>query len=145
MNEPTNNDKKVHRAGTIPYIIENGKIEMMFMQPSDPAYGGSEFQIAKGKIEENETAKDAALREAKEEIGLFIGNITLVEEVGLFMGRTTVFIAKVKDKDMFGAPGEETGNVAWLTPDQFMDEGRILHKPVVQAAVRKIKKIEHLE
>lgn len=136
--------EKVYRAGTIPYIVEDGEVQMMFMKPSDPMYGGPDWQLAKGKIEEGETAKEAALREAREEIGLFVGNVTLVEEVGVFMGRTTVFIARVTSKDMFGMFGEETGDVKWLTMEQFMTEGRILHQPVVQAAYRLICKAEGL-
>lgn len=138
-------DKKVvFRAGTIPYIIENGQALMMFMKPSNPDYGGDTFQIAKGKVEDGEDIKVAALREAKEELGLFIGNVTLTEELGVFMGRTSVYVAKVKDRNMFGEPGFETGEVAWLTESQFLNIGRDLHKPVVQAAARKIRKLEGL-
>ena len=150
----------IYRAGTIPYIIEDGEIKGMYMKPSNPEFGGSlvetvhpdgtttsefvaKWQIAKGKIEDtDESTQAAALREAKEEVGLFIGNIELVEEVGVFMGRTTVFVVKVKDKDMFGSPGYETEDVMWLTEEQFFNEGRSLHYPVVQAATRLIKKLE---
>ena len=109
------NDKKVYRAGTIPYIVEDGIIKMMFMRPSDPEYGGDKFQIAKGKVEDDESTMDAALREAKEELGLFIGNVIATEEVGVFMGRTTVYVAKVKDRNMFGEPSFETSDTAWLS------------------------------
>lgn len=136
-------DKKlVYRAGVIPYIIENGDVLMMFMVPSEPAYGGQEPQLAKGKVEEDETMMQAALREGAEEVGLFKGNCIITEEVGLFMGRTTVFVSKIKDKDMFGSPGFETESTMWLTLEQFMEQGRPLHKPVVQAAHRTILKIE---
>jgi 8-oxo-dGTP pyrophosphatase MutT (NUDIX family) len=144
--QPNPNKVLIYRAGLIPYVIENGKIEMMFMKPSDPEFGGPEFQIAKGKCEpEDESFMDTALREAKEEIGLFIGNVIKTTEVGTFMGRTTVFVSKVKSKDMFGIPSDETGDVGWLNPEQFQDEGRILHKPVVSSAVRLIKKLENLD
>lgn len=135
----------IYRAGLIPYVVENGKILMMFMKPSDPEFGGDEFQIAKGKVEEDdESYLYAAIREAKEEIGLFVGNVIKTEEVGTFMGRTTVFVSKVKNKTMFGEPSFETGAVTWMTPEQFQMDGRILHRPVVQAAVRKIKQMEEM-
>lgn len=134
--------KPIYRAGLIPYVVEGEQVYMMFMKPSDPAYGGNEYQIAKGKVEENETNEEAALREAKEEIGLFIGNVIKTEEVGLFMGRTTIYVSKVKDRDMFGAPSFETESTTWMTMEQFDQEGRMLHRPVVKAAWRKILKME---
>lgn len=134
--------KLVYRAGLIPYIVEEGKVLMMFMRPSDPEFGGDKFQIAKGKVEQGENNLTAALREAKEEIGLFIGNVVRTEEVGQFMGRTTVFVSKIKDKGMFGEPSFETSDTKWMDLDEFISQGRDLHKPVVKAAYRKIMKME---
>lgn len=137
---------KVFRAGLIPYIVEEGVIKMMFMKPTPEVaeWSTDTFQIAKGKIENGETAMAAAIREAHEELGLFRGNVVLTEEVGLFMGRTTVFVSKVIDKDMFGLPSDETSDVTWMTEDEFMADGRDLHKPVIQAACRTIRRIEEL-
>ena len=133
--------KKIYRAGVIPYIIEDGQLKMMFMRPSKTKYGGAEFQIAKGKYEEGETAVEAGMREAKEELGLFGGNVSDLDELGVFMGRTTIFVAAIKDKDMFGEPHFETEETTWMTPEEFQQHGRGLHKPVVKAAVRKIEKL----
>jgi len=136
----------VYRAGAIPYIIENGQIQMLFMRPSDHEFGGFTYQLCKGKVEEDdESHLAAALRETKEEAGLFIGNVIRTDEVGVFMGRTTVFITKVKNKDMFGEPSFETESVKWMTPEQFQIEGRDLHRPVVAASVRLIKKLEGMD
>lgn len=132
----------VYRAGNIPYVVENEQIYMMFMVPSNQEFGGSDPQLAKGKVEEGETHKECSIRESKEELGLFVGNIIFTEEVGVFMGRTTVFVSKIKNKDMFGLPTDETASTHWLTPEQFEHEGRILHRPVIAAAVRLIKKLE---
>jgi len=134
--------KLVYRAGLIPYIVENGIVRMMFMRPSDPDFGGDFFQIAKGKVEDGESSQDAAIREAQEEIGLFRGNVLLTEEVGTFMGRTTVFVSKIKDGSMFGEPSFETAETTWLSLEEFLEFGRDLHKPVVQAAHRTILKLE---
>jgi len=140
-------DGKVYRAGLIPYIIEDDQIKMMFMKPAPEVaeWSTDNFQIAKGKIENGEDTMAAAIREAHEELGLFRGNIVITEEVGIFMGRTTVFVSKVKDKNMFGLPSDETSETGWLTEEEFLDIGRDLHKPVVQAAVRQIKKSEGIE
>ena len=138
------NDKKVYRAGTIPYIVENGEVKMMFMRPSDAEYGGDKFQLAKGKVEDGERTMDTALREAKEELGLFVGNVVRTEEVGVFMGRTTVYVAKIKDRIMFGEPSFETADTAWLSLTEFADIGRELHYHVVQAAHSMIENSEKL-
>lgn len=137
--------KKINRSGVIPYFITDGKIEMLFMKPADPKFGGDQFQIAKGKYEEGETALEAGLREASEELGLFTGNITETHDLGTFLGRTSIYVAKVNDKAMFGDPHFETQAVKWMTPDEFYESGRDLHKPVVKAAVRTIKLQEHME
>lgn len=136
------NKKKIYRAGIIPFIVEEDEIKMLFMKPSDPTYGGSSWQIGKGKVEDGESSKDAAMREAKEELGFFSGNVDgEIVELGTFLGRTTVFVAQIKDKGMFGEPHFETKETKWMTAEEFQQSGRDLHKPVVKAAIRKIEKL----
>jgi 8-oxo-dGTP pyrophosphatase MutT (NUDIX family) len=122
--------------------MEDEEIKMLFMKPSKEKFGGGEFQIAKGKKEEDETDEDTAFREAREELGLFTGNVSKRTDLGNFLGRTRVYLAKIEDPDKFGDPCEETGEVKWMTPDEFNASGRTIHRPVVKAAVRKIKKLE---
>lgn len=136
--------KKIERSGVLPYYIDDGQIKILFMRPSDAKYGGDVFQMAKGKHEEGETAKETALREGYEELGLYKGNINHLHELGVFLGRTTVFVAEIDDPEMFGDPHFETEETKWMTPDEFQAEGRDLHKPVVKAAVRYIEKKEDL-
>lgn len=137
--------KKIYRSGVLPYHIDEGQIKILFMRPSDPKFGGKSFQMAKGKHEEGETAKEAGLREAGEELGLFKGNIEHTHNLGKFLGRTHVFVARIKDPNMFGDPDSETKETMWMTPEEFQANGRDLHKPVVKAAVRYIKEKEGLE
>lgn len=135
--------KKIYRAGFIPYIIEDGDIKMLFMKPSDTKYGGDEFQIAKGKIEQDEDSEHAALREAHEELGLLLENTTGgVFHVGNFLGRTEIYVAKIADKDLFESPCYETECTSWLTIDEFIKVGRKLHHPVVEAVVDLIFHLE---
>lgn len=140
-------DKKnlVYRAGLIPYRITiDNNIEMLFMFPAHEEWGGGHVaQMAKGRIEPGETAKEAAIREAREEVGLFPSCIDGdVIELGVFLGRTTVFICKMKPDAVFGFPGEETGEVAWMTPEEFELVGRELHRTVVNVAVSTIRLLE---
>lgn len=144
--------KKIYRAGLVPFVVEQQNnppiIKMMFMVPIDPnnKYGGEFPQIAKGKMEDGEEALEAALRETSEELGLFSGNLIYTEEVGTFMGRTTVFVGKIRNPNMFGEPTTpiEVKDRVWLTIEQFIDVGRTLHVPVVKACYRKICKLENI-
>ncbi len=108
------------------------------MVPSDPAYGGKDWQIAKGNVEKGEDLKEGAFREAKEELGLFMPNVSEDHELGKF-GNLNIWIAKIEDKEQFGEPHFETGDTNWMTPEEFEEEGRDIHKAIVKAAVRKIK------
>jgi 8-oxo-dGTP pyrophosphatase MutT (NUDIX family) len=137
--------KILYRAGMIPYLIENGEVVMMFMKPSETLYGGDQFQLCKGVIEDDEDNKTAALREGAEELGLKQENILSVTELGNFLGRTTVYISKVKDRVNFDEPHYETDETTWLTCDQFLKEGRDLHKDIVQLAEQVIRKEEDLD
>jgi len=132
--------QKIYRAGVIPFYVADGEIKMMFMKPSNPKFGGDYFQIAKGKQEQGETDKETAFREAGEELGLFSGNILHKYDLGNFLGRTRIYLAEIKDPDMFGDPDEETGAVEWMSPEEFAKSGRELHRPVIKAAVRWITK-----
>lgn len=138
--------EKVYRAGLIPYLLDDGEVRMMFMLPSDTTYGGAEFQIAKGRVDPGEHHLEAAIREAKEELGLLVSNIVgEVLHVGRVLGRTDLYVARVSEEDMFGLPANETEETRWMTLDEFMLEGRPLHQPVVQSAYREIARHEGLE
>lgn len=136
--------KKINRGGVIPYYFDDeGNIKMMFMRPSDAKYGGAAFQIAKGKIDADDDDVEAgAFREAEEELGLFIPNTTNRKNLGTFLGRMTVYTAEVKDPSpsKFGDHTDETAETRWMTPEEFQQEGRDLHKAVVKAAARAIEK-----
>lgn len=137
------NKRVVYRAGVIPYMIQEGALKMLFMKPADPKYGGDTFQIAKGKIDPGEDAQQAALREGKEELGLFVGNIEKLESLGgPMLGRTYFYVAEIKDETMFGDAHFETGETRWMSESEFMRVGRDLHKPVVKAAIRLIRELE---
>lgn len=129
---------KLYRAGLLPYVIEDGVIKFLFMKPSDHRYGGDRFQIAKGKVEAGETSEQAAIREASEELGLVVDNIHTPTFLGEFLGRTSVYMAAVKNKDLFVEPCSETSDTEWLTLAEYQSVGRALHLPIVQDAARTV-------
>lgn len=136
--------KKINRAGIIPYhVSDNGDIHMLFMRPSDPKYGTYMFQLLKGKVEDGETALEAAIREGGEEGGLIATNIIgEPHHLGRLLGRTDVFVCEVFDKSRFGSPTtpEEVESTKWMTPEEFNETGRELHKSIIKAAVEYIQK-----
>ena len=128
--------EKIYRAGIIPFYEENSKIYMLFMKPSDKKYGGDSFQIAKGKVEDHESDKEAALREGFEELGLLQENITEIIDAGSYLGRTAIFLARIKDKDNFGEYHFETAETKWLTIEEFASIGRNIHIPIVKQIIK---------
>jgi len=138
-----------HKAGIIPYYIEDNLIYMMFMIPSNPLYGGSQPQIAKGLLEETEISNnqfiDAAIREGTEELGLRIDNIVSVNKIwdkrSIFkksISNFKVYSALIKDKDKFDPFHYETGETVWLTDQNFSKEVRFDHIPIVFSLIRSV-------
>lgn len=133
---------KVKRAGLIPYCLEDGVLQMLFMIPSDAKYGGPDPQIAKGCIDKNEGIIEAALREAEEELGLVLDNVvpgTITH--ALTEKKIAVYTTEVYSRDNFNKHDHETAYTLWLTPDEFYYWGRKLHKPYVKAAVKIIQQM----
>ena len=134
------------KAGVIPYYFnEQGNLMMMFMTPSNPAYGGNLYQIAKGRVDQGEQVQQAAFREGEEELGLNADNIANMLHVasGVIKGDDdtyilSVFAAEVKDPKAFGKPHYETGKRAWMTAKAFETKGRQNHLALVQRAMQKI-------
>lgn len=137
--------KKIYRAGMVPYYIKDETIFMLFMRPSDPKFGTFSYQVCKGKVEENELPMEAALREAEEEIGLKISNICgEVHHIGTVLGRTDIYVCKIEDPLNFSSPStpEEVESTKWMTPEEFQQTGRGLHKPIIRTVIEYIKSRE---
>lgn len=133
MNQPT------RRAGIIPYYIKNNKVYMLFQKPSNPDYGGPDLQIAKGRIDPGETSLQTAIREGHEEIGLRPSNYKNEPiYIGCYLTSMDMYIVEVEDQLDFDAPHFETGETRWMTIDDYKEEGRPLHLPIVQIAYNTI-------
>lgn len=133
-------NQNIFRAGIIPYFIDGESVHFKFMKPSDPKFGGPDWQIAKGRVEGDDDNLATALREGAEELGLKESNITSITELGVYLGRTCIFICEVKDASDFDPFHYETGAVVWFTLNEFIrSNGRELHLPIIQDADRYIK------
>ena len=112
----------------------------MFMKPSDPNYGGDDWQIAKGRFDEGEDDPQAvAIREGSEELGLRESNIKKVDFLGKFLGKTFIYTCEVESMGNFGEFHFETGATVWLTADEFKDYGRELHRKIVAEAAKAVE------
>lgn len=129
---------KVERAGLIPYCLTANGLKMLFMYPSDTKYGGPYFQIAKGRIDEGEEPMTSAIREAEEELGIRSEYLTDLKYFGKILGRTSLYFAKYPEDGPLDKPCFETGEVKWMTVDEFASQGRPLHYPIVKEVVNRI-------
>lgn len=133
------------RAGFIPYVYENGVPLYYFMTPSDAKFGGDQPSLAKGRVDDGETVKQAAVREAEEELGLKRSNIKhetiQLAWKGKIRGQKesytmVIYMGEVKDKEDFNAHDHETGSTHWLTVKEFAKQGRESQVKIVKAAER---------
>lgn len=136
MSNSEDRNRTINRAGIIPWMeMGDGEpAKMLFMRPSNPKYGGPEFQIAKGRVDDGEDILSAALREGEEELGLLKQNIYLLTNLGVRLGRTQFFLVKIKNKDYFREYKDETAETRWMTCSEFVQIGRPLHRQVVEEA-----------
>jgi 8-oxo-dGTP pyrophosphatase MutT (NUDIX family) len=123
------------KAGIIPFHIDNkGVLSVLLTKPSDPDYGGSNYQIAKGGIDEGETLEQTALREGIEELGLREYNTIGM----LYMGfdniqdyELHVYLTRVKNRQDFNKPHYETDSTKWFTRNE-LGNVREEQRPLIQ-------------
>lgn len=136
------------RAGFIPYFIGPNGIEFLFMVSSNPAFGGPDPAIAKGRIDQGEDTKLAGIREATEELGLKENNLksstVKLGWEGFISGldshyQMSVFIGEVNSKEDFNTPDHEVSETKWLTLQQFREIGRKSHLAIVEGCAKAIQ------
>lgn len=141
----------VQKAGIIPYQLVNSEIQMMFMIPSDPNYGGSKPQIAKGFVDDTDKgSKAAAIREGGEELGLDMENVKYGKHSVFDVFKGTImdekeytfalYTCEIIDRSKFNTPHFETGAVVWMTARQFMEIGKEKHKDLVKKTFVEVAK-----
>lgn len=135
------------KAGILPYYMDGDTRKFLFMISSDPAFGGSDPMISKGKIDAGESSLQAALREGEEELGLKRHNIvdgTLEAGwSGMVSGldaryRMDIYICEVKSMVDFGIPHHETKETVWLDLALALKRVRASHRPIVTAIAAKL-------
>jgi len=121
---------------------------MRFYISSNAQYGGPDWQIPKGRVDEGENVQQAGIREAVEECGLVPENLKKdtiqIGWSGTITGMDaryplTIFIGEVIDPKNFVKPGFEASKSGWLTLEQFLSKGRRSQQNIVKACASKIK------
>lgn len=134
----TESVSSARRAGIIPYYIDdNGDVLVYTMIPSDPDYGGTSPQMAKGHIDPGMDAYETAMKEGNEEIGLIRGNVIDVQVLGVY-ARIAVYICTVKNPNLWDKPHYETGWSGWVNLTKDFDSIRQEHKPIFMDLYNKV-------
>lgn len=139
--------EKRSRAGLIPFMSEGGELKYLMMVSSDPKFGGPRPMISKGKIEEGETAQEAAIREAEEELGFKQRNARGAV-LPIFEGRQelysgayhlSVYGVEIQDKYDFDKWCDETEFTLWMSLETFKAKGRKDHVKFVEQLEAKVR------
>ena len=106
------------------FRIKNGELEFLLLKRSPEQYYPSLWQMVTGKIKENETAYQSALREIKEETGLIPEKFWVAPTVNSFYSPDKdyicllpVFAARVKDECEIKLSKEHT-EYKWVNTDE---------------------------
>lgn len=135
--------KEISKAGLLPYVFESGEPVFLFMESSDPRYGGDKPMIAKGNIDDGESVTEASIREAEEELGLKQPNLKMdtmrIAWAGALSDSVpscfmTIFMVEIKHKKDFGKFHYETKATHWLTLEDFRKIGRTDQLMIVEHA-----------
>lgn len=128
---------KHKKAGLLPYYFEDGMFKFYCMIPSNPMFGGTDPQIAKGEIEYDENPQQAAIREATEELGLVEDNI---QNLIFFRKMNGIFFyaAEVLNPYNWGTPHFETGSVLWVWENN-LEIIREWQRPIVEQLLSVLK------
>lgn len=131
---------KPKRAGLALYnVTPEGDILFRCMIPSDSEYGGNRPQLPKGQIDEGDTPRYTAVKEAVEEAGLKTENLKFVSHFKHYeFMRIEVFIGEVFDIDDFDEPGWESSWSGWINYSTEADRLRSLQRHIFDDIARHI-------
>lgn len=126
------------RAGLIPYCKKNNGYYVCVMKPSDPKYGGSDWQFSKGHIQEQETPQEAAIKEAQEELGyIHKDNYKLNLLWDNKKNRITWYFVETDDMDL-DQFGYESSDVKWFEIIELRNIIRDWQVPILNMLKRRL-------
>jgi 8-oxo-dGTP pyrophosphatase MutT (NUDIX family) len=131
------------RAGLVPYSVTNDKYFVAMMKPTDPKYGGSDFQLCKGRIDGNDTPEETAVKECKQELGLEIQQSNIKLLWNNKDRRMIWYFCKVDGlPDMIPGPNEdgiiETKDAKWFEINEAQKIIRGWQRPILLMLKRRL-------
>lgn len=112
---------KISKAGAI-IFTRNPKPLVLMLKSSNPAFGGTSWQLPKGQIDSGESPEQAGIREAKEEAGLMDSDVLKITDLGTFtlkgmMDTYGIHFQAVETHKpkVSGTYHFETGETKWFT------------------------------
>jgi 8-oxo-dGTP pyrophosphatase MutT (NUDIX family) len=113
--------KPFEKAKSAGIVVFNDEGKVLIVKPKDK-FGGHEWTLSKGRIDQGETDEQAAHRELSEETG--VKAHPPIADLGWHVGSITnthFFLSKHKEGDP--APNDkEMEEVKWMTPDEAADK-----------------------
>lgn len=135
---------KITKAGAIIYTL-NPKPLVLLIKSSNPAFGGTAWQLPKGQIDPGESPDQAGYREAKEEAGLRDSDVVKITDLGTLtlkgmMETYAIHFQAVETHKpkVSGTYHFETGETKWFTVE---DAEKLIRKDQKQVLDKLISKL----
>lgn len=133
--------RRVDRAGCLPFYCDGEGLKLLFMKPSDPKYGGSFYQLAKGKVDPGYSVEETARKEVMEEVGLADNNIKdlfFIKAGYVKNYKMYLYAAEVIDPDALLPFHYETGEVQWIDVKDIPTKIRRSQHSIIYEAIEVI-------
>lgn len=102
------------------FLFKDGKILMS--KRANTGWGDGKYSVVAGHIEENETAKEAIIREAKEEAGIDISELEVAHVMHRHEGDYRIdffFTAKEWKSEPVNMEPEKCDDLSWFSLDEL--------------------------
>ncbi len=110
----------------IPLLKENGKYSIIFeLRSKKMRHQPGEISFPGGKIENNETPKEACIRETCEEIGTTADNINIISPLDIYVSHANLiihpYVGEIKDISSLDINKDEVDHIFSVPIDYLID------------------------
>lgn len=148
--EHQSNKRPIKPKGSVSYsllILINEKSEVLLLRRKGTSYGNGLYSLPGGKIEAGETAAEAVIREAREEIGVKVVQPQLVHVIDRQGTQTEFYIFVFKPTIVQGKPvnGEfdKCDDVSWFPIHKLPSNILPAHKQAIELILKNVLYSQH--